>query len=352
MVSTLALSLGGCGLFQQSEETSESPTQPPEAPPPQQTFEEEPIPPTSSVSPLPLFSLTPSTDPTQRTEEIQPQSGRTNPFGIIPVTPTVTKKVAANGVDDPESLCKIEEPQPAADVAQKPQGSSGSDAESDVPPPEPVLPIPNEARGVLVSGIVKLRGTPVAIVKAPGESVARQVTAGSTLSNGQVRVKAVNINGGEPFIVLEQYGLDISRYVGEEPEEPIEPPVKETEKEGEAKAPEPELPPPGPDGFGKVRDLVLLTLNIGQVILGEDEAQARNAASGILCNAGYSSIRVDELLLQVEDKNTGVVIDSFTIQLGSSYTLQSGQKAEFDGGIPKLRGRKRGDVNIKLVNWG
>lgn len=346
MVSILALSSGGCNLFQQSQETSDappdaqSPTESSETPPPEQTFEES-TPPTPSVATLPTYNLIPSTDPTQRRQEIQ--AGRANPFAIIPVKPVVTKKATTNGVDDPESLCKIE-PQPTVATAQQPQAISNGGV---LPPTEPVLPIPNEARGVLVSGVVKLRGTPVAIVKAPGESVARHVTAGATLSNGQVQVKSVNLNGGEPYVVLEQYGLDISRYVGEEPEETIEPPSPVTEvgtKEGS-------IAPPGPDGFGKVKNLVLLTLNFGEVVLGEEESNSRNAASGILCNSGLSPIKVEQLLLQVEDKTTGVVIDSFTVKLGNSYNLQSGQKAEFDGSIPKLRGRKQGDVNIKLVDW-
>ena len=101
---------------------------------------------------------------------------------------------------------------------------------------------------------------------------------------------------------------------------------------------------------------MLLTLNIGNVVVGEEVSESGRSpttarASGILCNDGYSPIKVKRLLLQVEDKNTGVVIDSFDITLGDSYTISPGQKAEFDGGIPKLRGRKRGDVNIKLVNW-
>ena len=359
LVSILALGSGGCGLFQSSEETTESPpTEPsaesPTAEPPEKAFSE-PSPSTDSLATIFTPDLIPSTNPSQRREVVRSElsNGQKNPFAVLPVQPTIIKKVAVNGVD-PKSLCVLEESKPET-VAQAPKSEPKVEEKK---PLEPVIPIPNEARGVLVSGIVKLQGTPVAIVQAPGEGLARQVTAGTRLSNGQVLVKAININGDEPYVLLEQYGLDIPRYVGEEPEEPIAPPpppesetVSESEPESQAVA-----PPPGPNGFGKVRNLVLLTLNIGDVILGEgqDEGEGRRprtAASGILCNDGYSPIRVKKLLLQVEDKETKAVIDSFDITLGNSYSISPGQKAEFDGGIPKLRGRKRGDVDIRLVSW-
>jgi len=52
-------------------------------------------------------------------------------------------------------------------------------------------------------------------VKAPGESVERRVTQGSTLSNGQVLVKAIYAGSSNPMVVLEQYGVEVTRRVGE-----------------------------------------------------------------------------------------------------------------------------------------
>lgn len=366
LVSILALTSGGCGLFQGTEETTQTPEPTPTSPesatpPPSKKAFEEPNPPTQSLVTVPSEGLIQSTTPSERRQEIQSGS-RTNPFAVLPVQPKITKKVAKNGVADPKRQCVVETPKPETTVAQAPQ--TAVEVKTTTKPPEPVLPIPNEARGVFVSGVVQIGASPVAIVQAPGESVARQVRAGATLANGQVLVKAVRIDGGKPYVLLHQYGLEIPRYVGQPPEEPVAPPpppspVGEsttgtgTATATAAKAPAPVIAPPGPNGFGKIRNLVLLSLNIGNAVLGESGQSRRSgmAATGILCNDGYSPIKVSKLLLQVEDKGTGAVIDSFEIALGSSYTISPAQKAEFDGGIPKLRGRKRGDVNIKLVGW-
>ncbi len=353
LMSYVALTLGGCGLFQQSEETTEdTPETPPVAESPQtqpgepdEIFEDAPQ---ASLSVPTTDGLIPSTDPDARRQQIQ--QGRNNPFAVIPVKPVIRQKTAENGVGDPETLCKIEEVKtPPTTVAQAPGAAVPVSSSQTVGPPpllEPILPIPNEARGVFVSGIVKLRGTPVAIVKAPNENVARHVTAGASLSNGQVRVKSININGGQPYVVLEQYGVSVSRGVGEPSEEPVEPPTPATRTlpDGTVEpvaAAEPSIPPPGPNGFGKVRDVVLLELRI-----------SGGRASGILCNAGFEPLTVKELRLQVEDKQSGTVLDSTDISLGEiGYTLRSGQKAEFDGSIPEFRGRDQGNVNIELIGW-
>lgn len=360
LLSYVALTLGGCGLFQGSQDSSEEPpvTESPENPgeKPEEVVEETPTP---STSQLPAAGgLIPSTPPSERRNNITP--GRNNPFAVIPVQPVIRQKTADNGVSDPEKLCKIEEVKtPPTTVAEVP-GTTNPVSDVDLPPLlDPVLPIPNEARGVVVSGVIDLNGIPMAIVKAPNEKVARQVTIGASLSNGQVTVKAIKTDGPKPYIVLEQYGLEIPRAVGEAAEEPVEPPTP-TAPTADARTPQPTTPPvpqpqPGPNGFGTVRNLTLLTLNIGDVVLGEDRgdnSQSLVRVSGVICNEGFSPITVTSLSMQVEDKATGAVLDTFRVGLGSpGYTIGSGQKAEFDGSIPKLRGRKQGDVNIKLLNW-
>ncbi|MDJ0729763.1 MAG: hypothetical protein QNJ33_07185 [Crocosphaera sp.] len=352
------LTLGGCGLFQQSQESSEDPpvAESPQTPEEKadEVFEETPTP--STPQPPAAEGLIPSTTPSERRKNIKP--GRDNPFAVIPVQPVIRQKGADNGVSAPEKLCTLEEVKtPPTTVAQGP-GTATPVSDVGLPPLlDPILPIPNEARGVVVSGVLQLNGTPVAIVKAPNENVARQVTVGASLSNGQVKVKAINVNSQKPYVVLEQYGLEIPRGVGEAAEEAVEPPTP-TLPDGTPQPPgEPSLPAPGPEGFGTVKNLTLLTLNIGDVALGEDEGeetQTRTRASGIICNEGFSPVTVKKLSMQAEDKKTGVLLDSFEIVLGDpdiGYTVGPGQKAEFDGTIPKLRGRKQGDVNIKLIGW-
>jgi hypothetical protein len=102
----------------------------------------------------------------------------------------------------------------------------------------PTSPEPTEAQAVVVSGVVQLPTSPIAIVLAPGESVARRVTQGQRISNGQVLVKAIYATDN-PMVVLEQYGVEVVRKVGEAPpaapaapaasETPPEPPAQDSQ---------------------------------------------------------------------------------------------------------------------------
>ncbi len=80
----------------------------------------------------------------------------------------------------------------------------------------PPLPLPTLAEAVEVSGVIVVSGVPQAIVKAPNESTSRYVGAGQRLSNGQILVKRIEMNGGsDPLVILEQNGVEVSRGVGE-----------------------------------------------------------------------------------------------------------------------------------------
>ena len=82
----------------------------------------------------------------------------------------------------------------------------------------PPLPEPTLARAVEVSGVVVVGGVAEAIVKAPNEATSRYVKAGQRLSNGQILVKRIEVNGGsDPVVVLEQNGVEVSRAVGDKP---------------------------------------------------------------------------------------------------------------------------------------
>ncbi|MBW4650422.1 MAG: hypothetical protein KME06_17305 [Kastovskya adunca ATA6-11-RM4] len=99
-------------------------------------------------------------------------------------------------------------------------GAQGSGAA--LPPPFipqlPQLPEPTLAKNVRVSGVVQVGGVPSAIVDAPNESASRYVRVGERLSNGQVLVKRIDMNQGPtPVVILEQYGIEVARRVGELP---------------------------------------------------------------------------------------------------------------------------------------
>jgi hypothetical protein len=80
------------------------------------------------------------------------------------------------------------------------------------PPPQPEL-----ARAVYVSGVVLIGREPQAIIKVPNEPTSRYVQAGQRLANG-VLVKRIEMNeGSEPIVILEQYGMEVAKMVGEAP---------------------------------------------------------------------------------------------------------------------------------------
>lgn len=116
-------------------------------------------------------------------------------------------------------------------TAKKPSSNAGSAASVPVVPkvipgviPQPdlasVLPPPPEpklAQAVLVSGVVQVGNRPQAIIKVPSEPTSRYVQAGQRLASGLL-VKRIEMNeGSEPIVILEQYGIEVARMVGEAP---------------------------------------------------------------------------------------------------------------------------------------
>jgi hypothetical protein len=266
-VTALALSTAGCegGLFGQGETTTEeTPTESPvaaspdggeelqaEQPDGQPTGEATdeatapPPPPDSEVvASLPRdLDLIPSTDPDQRLQALEGE--RNDPFSLVPTTPSVqititetpqpaqpapaaqvpatpggqtparspgqapttaTTNGTGNGrtpTTQPGGLAPIPNlvPQPSPTVARAPLPP---------PPPQPVL-----ARAVEVLGVVQVGDTPYAIVNAPNEASSRYVRVGQSLSNGQVIVKRIEMNGPEPAVVFEQFGVEVITAVGE-----------------------------------------------------------------------------------------------------------------------------------------
>lgn len=86
-----------------------------------------------------------------------------------------------------------------------------------VVPELPKLPEPTQAQGVQVTGVVEVGGVQMAIVKVPNEPD-RYVREGQRIANGQVLVKRIETNRGpNPVVILEQYGVEVARGVGESP---------------------------------------------------------------------------------------------------------------------------------------
>ncbi len=80
------------------------------------------------------------------------------------------------------------------------------------PPAQPEL-----ARAVIVSGVVLIGREPQAIIKVPNEQASRYVQAGQRLANGLL-IKRIEMNeGSNPIVILEQYGIEVARMVGETP---------------------------------------------------------------------------------------------------------------------------------------
>ena len=78
------------------------------------------------------------------------------------------------------------------------------------PPPQPEL-----AKAVMVSGVVVVGKEPQAIIKVPNEPTSRYVEAGQRLANGLL-IKRIEMNqGSEPIVIVEQYGIEVARMVGE-----------------------------------------------------------------------------------------------------------------------------------------
>ena len=236
----LTLSLSGCGG--EDSTTAQSPASPtpvavspsaqssPGQPATGQSFAKPTVSPQNAT---PKGALPPdlisSTDPNQRVRVVQ--SNRPDPFALISTVPSVQ-------IPPPPQVDRLPVP-PAPTSNQASGGQSGGQSRSATPatgqqssqaspnrspsthrstPTKPVAPPPPQpelAKAVKVTGVVQVGSTLYAIVNAPNEPSSRYVQAGQSLSNGQVRVRRIETNGAEPKVVLEQFGIEVVRAVGE-----------------------------------------------------------------------------------------------------------------------------------------
>jgi len=181
--------------------------------------------------------------PTNSTERlIVVKKGRTDPFGqivepigsttalgpqiVVPTLPPLPTPPQQKLIKK-KSAQTAQLPKKSAQTAQLPKksgfnpvlprvlaGSVNSPKFTTVLPP---IRQPEMARAVIVTGVVLIGKTPQAIVKVPDELSSRYVRPGQRLVNG-VLVKRIEISqGANPTVILEEYGIEVAKQVGEQP---------------------------------------------------------------------------------------------------------------------------------------
>jgi hypothetical protein len=230
-IASLALLFQGCGGDSPPEQTKNTAPTPKKSPP--QVVE--PAGSQSAAVDAPVFPtspLIPASNPAQLRKEAP--KGRLNPFAILPSQPIITFEKSGNNADANTSAQAGKVNTADKKVAQGTKGDPCANPQKtasqtpivtylEVPAP----PVPNEARGVVVSGVINIGSSLVAIVKAPKEASARQVTPGTFLSNGLVKVKAIENSAEGGRVILAQNGQIVTRSVGQAAQPPLpQPPPK------------------------------------------------------------------------------------------------------------------------------
>jgi cold shock CspA family protein len=388
LISTLTLLNGGCGSPSENQappllspSMSPNTTAPPPIPsPPSPQAAASPSPKASPSNPK-VIGLIPSTNPTRRRQEIL--SGRTNPFALIGINVlvkpdtlpstspsgesgkaetsanlgSVDRRGIKEGAGNQLSNSTIQKgsnfSKTGVLVASKPQVKPkeqrvGTFCSGQSPDQQIVQKIsgfnniqPEDAQGVVVSGIIKFRNTPAAILLPHGESLEITVQPGAMLSQGKVKVVAIDTLNES--VVLQQYGKIVSRKIGDKPV------VIKSESASDREI---VTRPQGPDGFGLVRGLMLDKVSLDKVKVGEKDDSTSRRLFGTLCNDSKKAISFNEVKVQIQDAKTNNILDVNWNKINESdATLEPGQRIEFDFEVPKLRGREAKDIYVKFMNW-
>ncbi|MGV0102092.1 hypothetical protein [Nostoc sp. DSM 114167] len=247
IAAILTLALAGCA----SEDTPQAINPVPvpkiakKSPPAAQSFQN-PVIPAKQVSQVNLasVSLIQSTNATERTRELVVSKTRSDPFAqlfgqtipgmaqtsgrpvpVVPKLPTAslavrklpTRRIALNPKKNNVSSVPKKVNPTLTSVLPKvlpkvlPQVVPNPTLVSVLPPPAQ----PELARAVVVTGVVLISKEPQAIIKVPDEPTSRYVQAGQRLANG-VLIKRIEMNQGyNPIVILEQYGIEVAKMVGE-----------------------------------------------------------------------------------------------------------------------------------------
>ena len=356
------------------------------------------------------FGLIPPTNAQERLKGVK--ANRNNPFAVMAVTvvPDGQKAAAATGSPDtsPAGGKKGTKAGKGGDKEVKPsQLWAGKYCQWDGNSVGAIIEIqPEEAQGVFVSGIVKFPDAVYAIVTPRNSSLSQYVKQGTIFGNGVVRVAAIDalnetvtleengrfvyreigqkplitktdalsggfeivkpqgnaafgvVRRGQQSLMLTQASILIIQLGGESNAEtfqqlvrpggprnaPADPvavpvPVQPTPPASPAPAP-PTEPAPAPQGQGANNPP------------DPNIIPKSTRLSGTICNDGDKRISVTKIKVQIQDAETGTVLDTAWNEVAStSVVLDSGQKAEFDFSVPKLEGRRRGRLSVKLLDW-
>jgi len=168
---------------------------------------------TTTVPVIPRLPIAPSTVPLRgslRTTTVARQPTRTSAPGTRTSTGTSTNVAASQGTNVPKPDSGASSVLPKVMPGLVPNPTLGSL----LPPPPPK---PELAEGVMVSGVLLIGEERQAIIKVPNEATSRYVQAGQRLSSGLL-IKRIEMNAGSnPIVILEQYGIEVARMVGEAP---------------------------------------------------------------------------------------------------------------------------------------
>ncbi len=157
-----------------------------------------PLPPRALTSPFTAFPTPPVA--------LRPPAAPARPGSPTPPRrrPTTPQPPAARG-PLPPTATRPTPPLPSAPAGTRPGDTA-------IVPPRPSTTL---ADAIVVTGVVQVDGKIFAIVQEANRPSA-YVRAGQRLANGLVLVKRIEISpGGEPLVVLEQNGVEVTKVVGE-----------------------------------------------------------------------------------------------------------------------------------------
>ena len=245
-------------------------------------------PPTISSQSIAALGLIPSTNPQKRLNDIK--QARNNPFSLIPIAVQISP---VGGTDNPSPDTQGTDNKPTTGKSGgsqgKPQGTSKSPSTAGSSPAKaPLYPVgkyckfegkiggqiveiqPEEAQGILVSGIVKLPTTSYAIITPRNSKITQSVRKGSFVGNGLVRV--ASIDPVNETVIFEENGKFVYREIGQRP---VTPKAGNFELKGE-NFPFKIKPPTGKQAYGAIvkgkKALMLTQASILLVnVAGEDK---------------------------------------------------------------------------------
>ncbi len=213
----------------------------------EEEFAEPLVPVAPQLSPIARADLIQSTDPNERLQQIN--RSRSDPFAVVPIPPPpqITAPPAppaptaaappAGTATAPGGVASPGTPGAGSPLAVAPgarpgatpgspgapgatpgapgagPGAPGTGQPVTPPPlaPLPALPQPTLAEAVQVSGVMTIGSENFAVVQTSAGS--QYVRVGQRVSNGRVLIKRIDLRGGEPMVVLEENGIEVSRPV-------------------------------------------------------------------------------------------------------------------------------------------